>query len=478
MTLGDLVFTVMLARGGAVRWFQGDPRARAAERTQRRLNPLRDRPGVPFWLDLLPAAALGGLFSLPFLHGWAWPAQIAMIALLAARVARAGPGRAALVGWVFGTAWLAAGTWWLYISMHRYGELPAVLAVAAVALLSAFLSLYLAAAMALFSRWRTGHAGFDAILFAALWLLAELARGVIFTGFPWVATAYAQIDGPLASPRTLDRGFRDRRRGCRLAALIGLAGSFAWRDGRGPLLGTAAVLIALAATGPGAFTQKSGTLSVTLLQNNVSQDEKFSAEHLPEALEWTKRQLLSARGDLVVGPETVIPLLPDQLDPVYWTELLQHFRQGRQAALIGLPLGNDQVGYTNSAAGISAASASQPVGFYRYDKHHLVPFGEFIPTGFHWFTRMMNIPLGDFNRGPLVAPSFAVADRAGGSERVAVNICYEDLFGEDLAARFIDAAQAPTLFANLSNIGWFGDTIAVGQHLQISRLRTLEFSAR
>ena len=99
-----------------------------------------------------------------------------------------------------------------------------------------------------------------------------------------------------------------------------------------------------------------------------------------------------------------------------------------------------------------------------------MPFGEFIPRGFRWFTQLMNIPLGDFSRGPVGAPSFAFR-----GERIGANICYEDLFGEELAARFADAAAAPTMFANLSNIGWFGDTIAITQHLQISRLRTLEF---
>ena len=113
-----------------------------------------------------------------------------------------------------------------------------------------------------------------------------------------------------------------------------------------------------------------------------------------------------------------------------------------------------------------------PGGVYRYDKHHLVPFGEFIPTGFHWFTELMRIPLGDFNRGVLGPPSFAFH-----GERIAPNICYEDLFGEELAARFASpwTKHAPTIFANISNIGWFGDTIAIDQHLQISRLRTLEF---
>jgi len=134
-----------------------------------------------------------------------------------------------------------------------------------------------------------------------------------------------------------------------------------------------------------------------------------------------------------------------------------------------VPLGSFEAGYTNSAVGFSRAAAALPGGEYRYDKHHLVPFGEFVPDGFHWFTRMMNIPLGDFNRGPLAAPSFVVD-----SERVAPNICYEDLFGEELAARFVPESAAPTILANLSNIGWFGRTIAIEQHLRISRMRSLE----
>ena len=132
-------------------------------------------------------------------------------------------------------------------------------------------------------------------------------------------------------------------------------------------------------------------------------------------------------------------------------------------------MGDPAHGYTNSALGISAEASALPGGVYRYDKHHLVPFGEFVPNGFHWFTEMMNIPLGDFERGPLTAPSFEV-----GGERVAPNICYEDLFGEELAARFVPETSAPTILANISNIGWFGKTIAVEQHLRISRMRSLE----
>ena len=439
-----------------------------------RRSPFESPPGhrppapVPIAIELLLAVALGGLHSLCFLAPWGWAPQMMLVALLVWRLRGAAPGRAAAIGLFFGTTWFACGTWWLYISMHHYGGLPAWLTVLAIVLLSAFLALYLALACAVFARWRSGRGGRDALLFASLWLLAELARGVIFTGFPWIASGYAHVDGPLAA----------------LAPWIGVYGIgfvatafaawpvFGWR-GRSrvvPSVALAGVLAFAAFVGPGRFTEPSGVISVALLQGNVAQDEKFAAELMPQALAWTREQLTAAKADLVLGPETVIPMLPDQLDPDDWSALLNHFRQPGRAALIGLPLGNETEGYTNSAAGISAETAGLPGGFYRYDKHHLVPFGEFIPPGFRWFTELMHIPLGDFNRGPLSAPSFAV-----GRERVAPNICYEDLFGEDLAARFVDKATAPTMFANISNIGWFGDTIAVEQHLQISRMRTLEF---
>ena len=421
-------------------------------------------------LDLLIAAAFGAAHSLPFIHPSAWWAQLLILAWLAWRAAAVSPRRAAALGLAFGTAWLAAGTWWLYISLHRYGGLPAPLAVLAIALLSAFMSLYLALALALFARWRSGCGWRDALLFAALWLLTELARGVIFTGFPWLASGYAHVDGPLAALAPWVGVYGIGFVAAALAAWPVLNRPPTSRSRAIPFAALALVLGVTALIGQVGFSQPGGTLKVTLLQGNVAQDEKFALAQMPQALAWTSAQLRSARGALVVAPETVIPLLPSQLEPAYWQTLLDHFQRGPQAALLGLPLGDESAGYTNSAAGISAASATLPGGFYRYDKHHLVPFGEFIPLGFHWFTQLMHIPLGDFNRGVVGAPSFAF-----NGERIGANICYEDLFGEELAARFRDEAAAPTIFANISNIGWFGDTIAIDQHLEISRLRTLEF---
>ncbi len=411
------------------------------------------------WALAAALAGAGALQTVAFVTTVAWPLAVLAIAVLAAAVGRSRPARAFWLGWAYGFGWLAAGTWWLFISLHRYGGLPAPLAAAAVALLAGALSLYLALTMAAYAHWRSGRPGPDAALFAGLWLLAELARGVLFTGFPWVASGYAQIDGPLAG----------------LLPWIGVYGVGALAAGLAVLLAAgrwaarAAVAVGLAALAwlPTAdFTRPTGTLQLALLQPQVAQDEKFAAEHLPETLAWVARALTEAQADLVIAPETAVPLLPDQLAdmaPGYWDALVAHFSAPGRAALVGVPLGSFDAGYTNSVVGLSAGAP------YRYDKTHLVPFGEFIPWGFRWFTNLMNIPLGDFTRGPLRPPSFPV-----GGERIAPNICYEDLFGEELAQRFADPAQAPTVLANLSNIGWFGPTIAVPQHLAISRTRSLE----
>lgn len=416
-------------------------------------------------LDLPLAAALGALQTLAYVATAGWWLQLACIAAFAWRLAGLAPARAALVGAVFGTAWVGAGTWWLFVSMHRYGGLPAWMAALAVLGLAAFLSLYLAAACAGFARWRSGRPGRDALLFAAGWLLAELARGEIFTGFPWVASGYAHVDAPLGrlAPWLGVYGIGA------VAALLGAWSAFAARHGAGSrravgLAGSALGLLALAWMPAPEFTRPTGTLAVTLLQGNVPQDEKFEVTHQAAALKWHLEALVAARGDLVVAPETAIPFLPQQMPQGVWDGLQAHFGSGGTAALVGVPLGDEQAGYTNSAAGFAPG---RPM--YRYDKQHLVPFGEFIPRGFRWFTELMNIPLGDFNRGPLAAPSFEVK-----GERIAPNICYEDLFGEELAARFADPAGAPTVLANLTNIGWFGETIAIPQHLNIARLRSLE----
>ena len=431
---------------------------------------------------MAPATAHTSLWLLPPLAiGW-----------LVWRLSRATVPAAALLGAVFGTAWVSSGVWWLFVSMHRYGGLPAWMAATAVVLLAAALSTYLALACMAWARWRSGRLGRDAVLFAALWLLAEWARGVLFTGFPWAASGYTQVDAPLAglAPWVGVYGmgavlaFSGALAGlvCARSSLFGASPTASsapamadppssrrlLRSTWGPVAGVGLVLLAPGLLRTLDFTVSAGTTRVTLLQTAVAQDEKFDPSRLPGLLEDLSRALRDSTTPLVVGPETAIPLLPSQLDafaPGWWSGLSATLAAAGRTALLGVPLGSFEQGYTNSVVALGAAANA-----YRYDKAHLVPFGEFIPTGFRWFTEMMNIPLGDFSRGPLRAPSFAFD-----GQRLAPNVCYEDLFGEELAVRFIDPGQAPTALVNVSNIAWFGDTIALPQHQHISRLRALEF---
>ena len=424
-----------------------------------------------------------------------WLQPLAMLAL-AWQLERCNSARhGAWLGWLFATALQCATWWWLFISLHTYGGLAAPLAVVAIVGLAAFLGLYYAAACGAFVLLAPVNRAGRAMVFAALYLLAELGRVALFTGFPWGEGGYAQLDGPFANLAKLV-GVHGLTFGSALAAaaIAGLLLRPRWLHAA---VVTAGLLLCLAASQairldhdtPSAFTMAYPVVaadkppfSVTLLQGNIPQDEKFhGGKGIPVALKWYGEQLRDATSSLVVTPETAIPLLPEQLPDGYLDALLNRFtvpagNQTGTAALVGLPLGNSQQGYTNSVIGLKplASNASNASngngGIYRYDKHHLVPFGEFVHPLFKWFLAIVNIPLSDFNSGSVSQPSF---DWQG--QRLAPNICYEDLFGEELAARFVDPALAPTIFVNISNIAWFGNSIAIDQHRNISRLRAIEF---
>ena len=452
------------------------------------LYPLSHSPAWGSWarIGAMGVAALAGLaqaasLALPGTGQPVWWLQCVSMVVLAGLLHRLRPTwrQGALLGFVFAFAWLCGTFWWLFISLHTYGGLAAPLAVAAVAGLAAFLAIYYAFALGLFSLLAPANKALAAMLFAALWLLAELLRGTWFTGFPWGAGGYAHVQGPLSS---LPRVVGVYGVGAISAGLAMALVQCRWRDLRH--WRTWVVALVLLGAGGFAWVQRhcavelchtpvqaaKAPLTLALLQGNIPQDEKFEqGSGVPLALAWYAEQLRGEAASLVVAPETAIPLLPQQLIPGYLEGLQARYTQGDQAALLGIPLGNAREGYTNSVLGWRPAAGAAPEQAYVYHKHHLVPFGEFIPPLFKWFTEMLNIPLGDFNRGTVGQPSFEWQ-----GQRIAPNICYEDLFGEELAARFSDPAQAPTVLVNFSNIGWFGNTLAVDQHLQISRMRALE----
>ena len=450
----------------------------------------------------LSPARLGVAFFAGLLHGWsmAWPAtwsmaaansfglaagqpvwwlQLMALGLLAALLQ---PGarhptvswRAALLyGAAFSTAWLCVAFGWLYVAMHTYGGLPALPAGSAVLALAALLGLYYAGACAVFRALGPVNPYESATVFAALWLLAELARGTLLTGFGWGAAAYAHLEGPLVAYAPWLGAYGIGAMAAWLAMLLVLTlkvsgqASASARLGQMLLVGLVLALPVMDRAATEAHSQSAGRLDVALLQGNIPQDEKFeTGSGVPLALQWYGEQLLQSSRALVIAPETALPLLPQQLPPGYWTALRQRFATGTQAALIGIPLGDFEQGYTNSVVGLRPGD--ELAG--RYDKHHLVPFGEFIPPGFRWFTELMHIPLGDFARGALGQPAFEWQ-----GQRLAPNVCYEDLFGEELAQQFINPSRAPTILVNVSNLAWFGTSAAMDQHLQIARLRAREF---
>ena len=429
----------------------------------------------------------------------------------------------ALIGAVFATSAMAATWGWLYVSMHKYGGLPSWLAALAVLLLAAGLSLYFAAAggvwVALFRRsilsarmtegryatqtdgmtlaeFKQGLLGI--LLFGALWTLAELCRGQLLTGFPWGAGGYAHLQSTLSgyAPWIGVYGMGAIAAWVAMSVPVVVSSLMAGRTKAWLMLGmvllSVSVVIPIGLQNSGAeFTQAAGKLKVRLLQGNIPQDEKFiPGQGVRQALTWYGEQLLANTEPLVVTPETAIPVLPQQLSPPYWQAIKNKYAPPLaqdpladqkpdqkpdqlpaplpiepQTALIGLPMGAAGLGYTNSALALGPDEVA-----YRYDKLHLVPFGEFVPPFFQWFVRMMNMPLGDFAQD---RPPAGVLKWQG--QRLLPQICYEDLFGEEMARYFVKPEEAPTVFVNMSNLAWFGDTTAIPQHVAISRMRAMEF---
>jgi apolipoprotein N-acyltransferase len=334
--------------------------------------------------------------------------------------------------------------------MHQFGGIPWVLAALAVALLAASLSGYYALALGLTARWvAPGRRRLLALVPA--WLLAELARATWFSGFPWIASGYAHAVGPLAgwAPWVGVYGI------CALGALAAAGLLFArqrdWAWAAPALLLPLAGLVL-----PQGFTTPAGRLAVSLVQPSIPQDQKFDPARFAANLETLARLVASAQGQVVITPESVMPVPLSELDAT----TLSHLSRPDRPALLGGFLGNAEVGYVNSVVALGTD--------YSYGKRHLLPFGEFIPPGFGWFIRAMNIPLDDQARGDHQRP-WAVA-----GQKLRPLICYEDLFGEDIV-HSATGPEAATVFVNVSNLAWFGTLMIQDQHLQFSQMRALEF---
>ncbi len=435
--------------------------------------PLSSPRRFPPPAHALAAAALGLLHALAFAP-WnlPWLQVLALAGLFGLALRAATVRSAALLGFAFGLGWFGLGVSWVYISMHTYGGMPALLAGAATAAFCAFLALYPALALGVAHRLGGSPALRALVALPAAWAGADWLRGTLFTGFPWLASGYAHTDGPLAGAAPLLGVY-----GIGLLAAF-IAGALAlWtqarRVGRPAVIGASAAAVVLLAGGQALraveWSEVVGPpIRVRLVQGNVPQDQKFGDEGLQRAVDIHMRLLAGPRVDLAVLPESVFPVPLNYLPDAVSAQLLEYTRVNDATLVFGVFIEQPPGRYYNSAVGLSPDNMPP---LQRYSKRHLVPFGEFIPRGFRWFVDLMAMPIGDQERG---APYQGPMDLAG--QRIAVNICYEDLFGAEIIAAWQVPERAPTMLLNLSNLAWFNGSIALDQHLQISRMRALETS--
>jgi apolipoprotein N-acyltransferase len=209
-------------------------------------------------------------------------------------------------------------------------------------------------------------------------------------------------------------------------------------------------------------------LAVSLVQGNIEQELKFDPEYRDKTLSIYAELARQATGRLIVLPESALPMFADEVPPEYVVTLRDAALKNKGDLLLGLfffeprPSPDEDDRYFNSVVSVGSATTQ------RYAKHHLVPFGETIPgkAVFGWFIRnVLAIPLADQTPGPEYQAPFEVA-----GERIAVNICYEDAFGGELARR----ANESTLLVNVTNDAWYGRSLAAEQHEQIAAMRALE----
>jgi apolipoprotein N-acyltransferase len=409
---------------------------------------------------LVAAAATGALAVAGFAPMSVFPLPIVALCVLLFLWRTATPRDAFLRGFAFGAGLFGVGASWVYVSLHDFGTMPAPLAGIGTVAYCAILSLYPAGAGWCFSRLWSGRAVSAVIAFPALWTIFEWWRGWMFTGVPWLAVGYSQVDSPLAG----------------LAPVAGVYGvSFATALSAGLLYivitGTARVRLACALALVFAFglgqllrlvdwTSAQGSpIKVALLQGNISQDLKFQAGRYAATLAIYKRLIDSSDARLIVLPETAIPRFLDAVDPGYLRDIARAAAARGADVIVGVPIRDPDGRYFNSVISLGASPLQ------RYDKAHLVPFGEFVPYGFHWIVKTVAIPMSDFSLGKENPKPLALA-----GQRVAPNICWEDAFGEEIIRQLPEA----TLLVNVSNVAWFGDSLAPSQHLQISRMRAIE----
>jgi apolipoprotein N-acyltransferase len=411
------------------------------------------------WLALPAGLLLAAAFA---------PAGVAPLAVLCPAFLflvweGAAPRAAAWRGFLFTAGTFLAGTYWLYNSIHLVGQAPLWIALFLMLGLVAIMGSYTAVLGYAVARWgaRSGPLRW-LVLLPAGWVVVEWFRGWFLSGFPWLALGYSQLESPLRGFAPLSGVY-----GTSLAAAL-TAGAVVTlvlgrRAARLAAIGVVLALVIAGSVLAGVqWTAPRGTqISVALVQGAVPQSMKWQAGRRERTLELYAGLTAPHLGtDIVVWPEAALPALEQD---VRWflDSLHAAARERGSDVLMGQLRRDPGTGAHHNAMLVLGASEQW------YYKRRLVPFGEFfpVPAQVREWLRLMNLPYSDFVAGPDDQPPLAAA-----GETLAPTICYEDAY----ASEQLHLARNSTLLVNVTNDAWFGDSTAPHQHLDISRMRSLE----
>ena len=379
------------------------------------------------------------------------------------------PRDAAKQAFWFGFGLFLCGTYWIYISVHVFGQAPLWIAMLLMIGLVLIMSWYLWLAAWLISRLSLGEPWLLLIIAPAVWVLIEWLRGWVLTGFPWLALGYSQIDTPLAGWAPVLGVY-----GVSLMLMFSTTALIVVFTTRGrQLLPAIAVVLLPWIIGAGLraveWTAPAGdSIQATLVQGGVPQDRKWLPEQFQLTLDYYRRETqLAQSSDIVVWPEVAIPSVTDRVED-YIARVEADSRLTGQTILFGILERvyerNEEATIYNSVVMLGGEGGGRQV----YRKRHLVPFGEYfpVPAAVREWMRMMSLPHNDLRAGAADQPLLVAANGAG----ISVAICYEDAYGAEQLFSMDDAA----FLVNVSNDAWFGDSIAPHQHLEIARMRALE----